>query len=209
MRRTALAVAAASVIAVPAAGQTTSPPGPWVVDVRAVTSAVPTDAAFYPATLTATVVPSRGFGADVGGHFYVFTIGPARVGLGANVMIVRASATSPVSPDQGSASTDSQRLILTMRVIAPQISFNFGSRDGWSYLSAGLGAAGINSQAGDASGDERDSGHRRAMNVGGGARWFLRPRLAFSVDLRAHQMAAGNGMPRVMAFAVGAGLSFR
>ena len=28
-----------------------------------------------------------------------------------------------------------------MRTLAPQVSFNFGGRDGWSYLSGGIGLA--------------------------------------------------------------------
>ena len=209
MRLAALAAATAVLIAVPAGGQTPSPPGPWVIDARAVTSAAPTDVAFYPTTLTSTIVPSRGFGADFGGHVYLFELGPARVGLGGSVMLVRATATAPATMQEGSAPIDGQRVTLSMRVIAPQISFNFGSRDGWSYLSAGVGVGRINTEVDGGSGGERESGQRRAVNVGGGARWFITPRLAFSLDLRAHQIAAGNGMPRVMAFAVGAGLSFR
>ena len=195
-------------IAVPAAGQTTSPPGPWVLDARAVTSAVPTDTTFYP-TLSSTVVPSRGFGADAGGHLYLFKVGPARVGLGASVMFVRATTTAPATAQDGSASTGDQRLTLSMRVIAPQISFNFGSQDGWSYLSAGLGTGSINTQAQSVDPGKYESGQRRAVNFGGGARWFIKPRVAFGIDLRAHQLAAGEGTPRITVFAVGAGLSFR
>jgi hypothetical protein len=181
------------------------------VDVRAATSAVPTDVAFYPTTLTSTVVPSRGFGADFGGHVYLFDLGPARVGLGGSVVLVRATATAPVpaTTEGQSAAGDGQHLTLSMRVIAPQLSFNFGSRDGWSYLSAGLGVGSINTEVAVVGTGERQSGQRRAVNFGGGARWFIKPRLAFSLDLRAHQLAAGNGMPRVMAFAAGAGLSIR
>lgn len=207
MHRAAAWAATAILIAVPAVGQTTSPPGPWVLDARGVTSAVPTDATFYP-TLTSTVVPSRGFGADLGGHVYLFNVGPARVGLGASVMFVRATTTAPASTQEGSA-TAGQRLTLTMRVIAPQISFNFGSRDGWSYLSAGLGIGSVNTEATDAAPGTQESGLRRSLNFGGGARWFIKPRVAFSVDLRAHQMAGGDVTPRVSVFAVSAGMSIR
>ena len=49
----------------------------------------------------------------------------------------------------------------------------------------------------------------RSLNFGGGARWFIKPRLAFSVDLRAHRMVGGDATPPVSVFAVGAGLSIR
>jgi len=152
------------------------------------------------------VVPSRGFGADLGGHVYLFDLGPARVGFGASVMLVRASVTAPSTTDPGAAA--GQELTLTMRVVAPQISFNFGSRDGWSYLSAGLGAGVVNTEAAlEAPGQH--SGRTQAVNFGGGARWFVTPRLAFGVDVRAHQLAAGAGTPRVNVVAAGAGLSIR
>ena len=73
-----------------AAAQTTTPPGPWVLDVRGVTSPVPTDAGFYP-PLAATSVPSRGFGADFGAHVYLWSLKLARIGFGANVVIVRSA----------------------------------------------------------------------------------------------------------------------
>jgi len=204
-RAAALIVAAAVMTAAPAAGQTPARPGPWVVDIRGATSAVPTDTTFYP-TLTSTIVPSRGFGADVGGHVYLFNLGRARVGLGASVMAVRATATAATEAD---SAEPGQRVTLTLRAIAPQVSFNFGSRDGWSYLSAGLGLGSVNSSAEPASPAERQSGRLRTVNYGGGARWFMTPRLAFGVDLRAYQFAAGDGTPRVSVFAAGAGLSIR
>jgi hypothetical protein len=202
----ALIVAAAVLAAVPAAGQAPARPGPWVLDIRGLTSAVPTDTTFYP-TLTSTIVPSRGFGADVGGHIYLFNLGPARVGLGANVMAVRATANAARA--QTESAEPGQRVTLTLRAIAPQVSFNFGSRDGWSYLSAGLGLGSVNTQTELASPGERESGRLRTVNYGGGARWFVTPRLAFGIDLRAYQLAAGDGTPRVSVFAAGAGLSIR
>ena len=209
MRRAAAAliVAAAVMAAAPAAGQTPRP-GPWVLDIRGVTSAVPTDTTFYPTTLTSTTVPSRGFGADVGGHVYLFNVGPARVGVGASVMAVRATVSAAAST-QAESAEPGQRVTLTLRAIAPQVSFNFGSRDGWSYLSAGVGLGSVNSRTEDALPGERESGRLRTVNYGGGARWFMTPRLAFSVDLRAYQFAVGAGTPRVNVFAVGAGLSIR
>jgi hypothetical protein len=205
----ALIAAAAVLAAVPAAGQTPARPGSWVLDIRGVTSAVPTDTTFYP-TLTSTVVPSRGFGADVGGHVYLFNLGPARVGLGASFVTVRATASATsTQTDAAELVEPGQRVMLTLRAIAPQISLNFGSRDGWSYLGAGLGLGSVNSRTENSAPGDRESGRLRTVNYGGGARWFIRPRLAFGVDLRAYQLAAGDGTPRVSVFAAGAGVSIR
>ena len=201
-------VVVAVLAAAPAAGQTPSPaPGPYVVDVRAATSGVPNDVSFYPA-LTTEFVPARGFGLDLGGHVYVFTIGPARVGLGAAVMLIRSSATVPVSTEDP---PQVERLILNLRTVAPQVSFNFGSRDGWSYLSAGLGVAHVTTRTEQFAEGQRESGQLRSINFGGGARWFITERLAFGFDVRAHKLAASasSGTPAMTMMAINAGLSLR
>ena len=203
-------VAALLIVVTPAAAQTTPGPGPWVVDVRGVTTPVPTDAGFYPPLATSSV-PSRGFGVDVGAHVYVLTIKLARIGVGANYVRVRSTAVAPVVAidDEASVAGPGQRLTLTMQMIAPQVSANFGSRDGWSYLSAGLGTASITTETAHVMPGRQESGRLRSVNFGGGARWFIRPRLAFGFDLRAHRIAAGSDTPKTNVFAVGAGVSLR
>jgi hypothetical protein len=193
-----------------AAAQTAAPPGPWVADLRGVTSPVPTDAGFYP-PLAATSVPSRGFGADLGAHIYLWSLKLARIGLGGNFVIVRSTVAAPVAAteDETADASAVQRVTLNMRVIAPQISANFGTRDGWSYLSAGVGIATVATEAEDVMPGRHESGRLRAVNFGGGARWFITPRLAFGFDLRAHRIAAGSATPKTSVFAVGAGLSIR
>jgi hypothetical protein len=193
-----------------AAAQTTMPPGPWALDVRGVTSPVPTDAAFYP-PLAATSVPSRGFGADFGAHVYLWNVKLARIGVGANFVVVRSAVRAPVSATEGEPSdaAATQRVSLNMRMLAPQVSANFGTRDGWSYLSAGVGIASVATEAADVMPGENESGRLRVVNFGGGARWFITERLAFGFDVRAHRIAAGSGTPKTSVFAVGAGLSIR
>jgi hypothetical protein len=203
-------VAAVLLAATQAAAQTTSPPGPWVLDVRGVTAPVPTDAAFYP-PLATTSVPSRGFGVDVGAHVYFLSLGLARIGIGATYGSVRSTAVGPVPPidDEEVIAGPGQRLTLRMQMIAPQVSANFGSRDGWSYLSAGIGTASITTETADVMPGRHETGRLRSVNFGGGARWFIRPRVAIGFDLRAHRIADGSGTPRTSVFAVGAGLSIR
>ena len=208
MRAAACVVAAVLITGAPAAAQTSSQPGPWVLDVRGTTSPVPTDPDYYP-PLAAVLVPERGFGVDVGGHVYLFTVGPARVGFGANILTIRSTAeTAAVTDDEG-VTTPGQRLELTMRTVAPQVSFNFGTRDGWSYLSAGIGTGSVNTEATGGVEGIRKSGQLRAVNVGGGARWFFTSHLAFGFDLRLYQIAPGDDTDRNSVFAVGAGLSIR
>lgn len=204
-------VAAVVIATAQAAAQTTLPPGPWVLDVRGVTSPVPTDARFYPPLATSSV-PSRGFGVDVGAQVYLLSLRLARIGVGANFVSVRSTAVGPVAAADDEttiAAAGGQRLTLNMQMIAPQVSANFGSRDGWSYLSAGVGTASVTTETSDVMAGRQESGWLRSVNFGGGARWFITSRLAFGFDLRAHRIAAGSGTPKTSVFAVGAGLSIR
>ena len=65
------------------------PPGPFVFDIRGATSNMPSDQALFPDLSTDATVPARGFGGSVGGHFYAFDIGPGRLGLGVDALMVR------------------------------------------------------------------------------------------------------------------------
>jgi hypothetical protein len=170
-----------------AQGVTPSPPGPFVIDVRAVSLGLPQDAGFYPPLPEATPVPARGFGADVGAHIYFTQVGPGRLGAGASVFQVRGTAGQPVS--------------ITARVLAPQLSINFGTSQGWSYVSGGIGAGSIRGRfEGSAPGseDERESDTLMTFHVGGGARWFFSRHLAIGFDIRLHrlgQATADDGAP--------------
>lgn len=219
----------------PAAAQIAAPdpPGPYVIDVRGATSAIPQDAGFFPPVPTATIIPSRGYGIDIGAHVYLIRLGSGRLGIGANVLRVRGTA-SPAAPASGSTSAAISAPSLppttpdveaTLTTLAPQISFNFGSADGWSYVSAGLGRAhvttGSSSFGGEGSGTDLtpaqsvDSGTRSSINVGGGARWFTKAHLAYSFDVRFHLVSAGAAegtspaTPRTTLVAASAGISLR
>jgi hypothetical protein len=166
---------------------TPGPPGPiFVVDVRGATSGIPTSSGLYPTVPEGNSVPSRGFGYDVGGHVYLFNLGAARVGLGVSVIGVRGTATDATA---------------TMNVVAPQLSFNFGTSDGWSYLSVGAGTARVNAEA---------TGSSSAINAGGGARWFIKRHLGVGFDLRLHRIAAdGDVMGDSMTFSASVGFSVK
>jgi hypothetical protein len=167
----------------------TAPPGPYVIDLRGSAMGSPTDVRFFPAAPSGTPIPTRGFGAEIGGHFYPVQIAGSRLGLG--IAVARTFATT-------------SRLKTTSTVVAPQISLNFGTRRGWSYLSAGYGVATVRAATRDAADAlERDTGPVPAINAGGGARWFLNDRLAIGFDIRLHAI---DGTERLMAAAVGISL---
>lgn len=173
-----VALALLAVAASRAAAQALEPPGPWVVDLRGATSGLPSDTGFYPPLATETLVPSRAFGFDAGAHVYLFTLGPARIGLGASYLRVRGTTPGVTA---------------TFSTVAPQVSFNFGSTNGWSYLSAGYGRALVDTTVNDPTGSVRDSGSLGAVNFGGGARWFIRAHLGVGFDVRWHRLASPGG----------------
>lgn len=200
-RRVAMLVLGAALAAPVAAAQPSAPPGPYVMDVRGVTLGLPNDTRFFPLTPTEVVVPTRGFGFEVGAHVYLLTLGAARVGLGASLLRVRGT---------------SEAIVSNATAVAPQISFNFGTTNGWSYLSAGLGRAWIDTRVRDGGmAGTGDSGGLTALNAGGGARWFLNRHVAIGFDIRVHRMGAGAGQgtlpgtPRTTQLAVAAGVSLR
>lgn len=200
-RRVVLAVFASLAAAGAAAAQTTSPPGPWVLDVRGVTSPVPGDAAFYPNLVESALIPSRGFGLEAGGHVYLLNIGPSRLGIGATLFVVRGvtkPAPASPTPPQGGETTEppaEQQVQVDMRMLTPQISFNFGTATGWSYLSAGAGRTGIVSKTTGAIAGRREAEPVTALNVGGGARWFIKSRFGVGFDIRFHMAGAGTAGP--------------
>ena len=97
--------------------------------------------------------------------------------------------------------------------ISPQISFNFGHRNGWSYLGGGLGVSRLNvyPQQPTTPAQRR----ARTLNYGGGARWFLTPNVALSIDLRFFaisplpEFGEQPGSPRQTLMAANVGVSVR
>jgi hypothetical protein len=175
------------------AAQGQDPVGGYVLDLRGATSGLPTDTSFFPGIPLETIVPARGFGFDVGAHVYLFRLGPSRVGVGANYVRVRGTAPGVIA----NAST-----------LAPQVSFNFGTSNGWSYLSGGLGRAWVTTQFDDEEGDPltAESSSLGATNYGGGARWFLARRVAVGFDARFHRI---SGPPKTSLFTASVGFSLR
>lgn len=222
---TALVPSLLLLAALPAAAQlpVPGPPGPYVIDLRGALGPFPKDQAFFPPVPPGTIVPSRGFGIDLGGHVYLMGIGAARLGIGLNLVQLRHT-TSPPEPDKPAGTTTTPtptpRTIpdvhATLTLMAPQVSLNFGSANGWSYLSAGMGTAGMRtSSSGTEKTGARESGRLSAINVGGGARWFRNRHMAFAFDVRFHLVSARAqpvpllGSPKTTMALISAGLSMR
>jgi hypothetical protein len=197
----------------PAAGQgPPDPPGPYVLDVRAVSSGIPEGVAFFPPLTPDLPVPTRAFGFDVGAHVYAGTVGAARLGFGASFVNVRTEkfpARAAPSATTSSPSTGPPGLQVNMHTLAPQVSFNFGTADGWSFLSGGVGFASVTARPIDGVDARRASGRVMTINAGGGARWFLSRRVAVGFDARLHRVAATDTMPSSMLFSIAGGISLR
>jgi hypothetical protein len=75
------------------------------------------------------------------------------------------------------------------------VSLNFGGRDGWSYVTVGLGRASFAMERREpddttAAPEDDDAKKISVLNYGGGARWFMKKRLAFTLDLRFYSLSA-------------------
>ena len=176
------------------------PPGPYVIDIRGATAGLPSGSEFYPPLGTTAAISSRGFGLEAGGHVYLAVLGMPRLGLGASFVQLRGTSDDAT---------------VTLRLIAPQLSFNFGTGNGWSYLSAGLGAGRLETEVASAPPARARTGTLRAINFGGGARWFLGTHLGVGFDVRFHRLAAGQiegGVtltPRQTALTAAVGISLK
>jgi hypothetical protein len=161
---------------------------------------------FNPAEL-----PGHAFGADLGLHFYPLRWRAITFGIGGEVTVARAHRTPPAVEGEAVLRPATERFVTA----APQLSFNFGSGTGWSYISGGIGRAvwqiipdGAEPQSGD---EER----LETINYGGGARWFIRKHLAFSFDVRFYAINPGTpafgmpGSPRTTLMVIGAGASIK
>ena len=154
-------------------------------------------------------LPGRGLGIVAGAHVYPFRAGALTIGLGGELLISRASATlEPANDDSPEGPTVKTRF----SAVSPQLSFNFGASEGWSYVSGGLGWSTFDVRLEQSAAPDSEP-RRKTINYGGGARWFTSRHVALSIDLRWYavspQLAAAGtpALPRmtVMVFSVGAG----
>jgi hypothetical protein len=179
----------------------------FVVDARGALPRFPADPATASSIdVTTDNLPKRGLGFSLGAHVYPLR-GKVTLGLGAEMLISHASRTLPAAEEGGA---DGPTVKARLSVFSPQMSLNFGSSRGWSYVSVGLGRANLTTEEEthpvvDASTKPRD------LNYGGGARWFAQPHLAFTFDLRWHRVAAQDaiagrpayGQTRIVVFSAG------
>ena len=213
-------VTAAFLILLPiaASAQDTIPPlvdepiGPFVFDARATIARFKQDVEVAAALgVQPADLPTRGLGLVVGAHVYPVRKRSFALGLGGEILLrARGSHTIPPTVEDG---PDGPTIITRLSAVSPQVSLNFGKRNGWSYLSGGIGWSNLTTEFQDDPFEDPES-NPRTINYGGGARWFAKKHLAVSVDLRFYSISAqeataarpGVASTRMMVFSAGVAL---
>jgi hypothetical protein len=163
---------------------------PFVIDVRGAFMSLDAAGSAFPLGLEKAQLPSRGLGLDIGAHVYPIRGRVVSLGVGASLLFVR-SEKAPDVPEGAEPDPTDPTVRTRIKGFTPQVSLNFGSRRGYSYVSAGIGTMtrAIDATEGvmleEVTGDTR----ARTLNYGGGARWFATSRVAFSFDLRFYRVA--------------------
>jgi len=195
-----------------------SPPGPFALDVRLAMPSFNTGSALAdPLGLRTDQLPGRGWGLLVGAQVYPLRRKRFALGLGAD--LVRTSGSQAPDPESDTADTD-PTVETRFNALVPQLSLNFGTSRGWSYI--GGGYAFMKRATGDVDADVPLGPRLRGIHYGGGARWFMSPHVAFSFDLRFYRIpeqaaedatTAGSAavpfQPKSRLFLASAGISFK
>jgi hypothetical protein len=183
--------------------------GPVVLDLRGSFPAFPAEPALAESRgLDARELPGRALGADAAVHVYFARWKAVTFGLGGQVTFARAS--SAAVPAAGLRGVTGR-----LTSMAPHVSLNFGTGEGWSYLSVGRGTSAWSIVPDGASAQPADTERLRTFSYGGGARWFSKPHIGFTFDVRFHEVAPGRpqpdrpGSPRTTLFVLSAGVSIK
>jgi outer membrane protein with beta-barrel domain len=199
-------------IPAPALAQPQRPIGPYVADIRGLfvrykdEPSVANDLGVVPANL-----PPRSFGLGGGVHWYPWRLSKITFGVGGEFLSTHGShSVEPTTP------TDPPSPVVRRHFseFSPQLSFNFGHRNGWSYISGGIGRSTLYADREDA--PVSDATGRKTINYGAGARWFTNHHVAFAVEIRWYSVSpqsptAGGGVaqPRTTLMVLSAGVALR
>lgn len=158
-------------------------------------------------------LPGRGWGLHGGAHVYVLKVKAVTFGVGVDATAARTKGT-PRTLSNGSVT---RAVSETFTHVAPELSLNFGDGDGWSYLSAGVGPSVLQFAVEGRDPIAADTERLQTTNWGGGARWFIKSHLAFSLDVRIYDinpptfdpLSGFPSQPRLRMLVIGAGVSFK
>lgn len=191
------------------------PIGWFAADVRGVFARHPRDPAM--ATFLGvenTDIPTRGLGVVAGAHVYPMRKGTIAFGIGGELLLSRGKKTREL-PDDAADDAVAPTVTSRLKAISPQVSLNFGHRQGWSYISGGLGWSEFRAEVDDPAKDSIEPERVRTLNYGGGARWFMKKHVAFTLDLRFYvvsprpESTTGPALPRTRLLMMSGGVSFK
>jgi len=218
MRRAALALSVVAIFCVQERvyGQESTAPIPRiVVDLHGIVPVFPNDNAQLASSrfvnnpgrpLAVGELPGAGFGGRIGVNVYLFKWKVITVGVGGEVLSARSSSTPP-DETQGFVPVNER-----LTSAAGQVSFNFGSAHGWSYLSGGIGRSQWSILPAGQTPTSSDTETLPTANYGGGAHWSIKRHLGFSLDVRLYEIQPGsptavtNSSPRTRLLVFGAGV---
>jgi hypothetical protein len=161
--------------------------------------------------LITTEMPGTGLGLHASANLYLFTWKAVTFGVGGDAAFARAHQGAQPISETVTGRPVTERFMHA----APDLSLNFGTGDGWSYLSGGIGRSIWSIVPDGAQPLDADRERLETINYGGGARWFVKPHLAFSVDARFYAIYPGTstegrpGSPRTTLLIVGAGITLK
>lgn len=181
-------VAVLSLLAVPALAQTPAQPAveplkivplPWlVVDARGGFASLGRDGTTASGLgVAAEDLPGRIRTAVLGVHVYPFRRGKVKIGFGVERLLGSGSAQKEDAEGVATGPKIHRRL----DSLSGQVSANFGRGRGWSYITVGSGQVKFQSYR---DGTGPDGLNDSTLNYGGGARWFTKTHVAFTVDVR-------------------------
>jgi hypothetical protein len=215
MRRAACLLGLALLFPASALAQPKEPIGRFAADIRGAFArhkaepSVATDL-----EVDAGNLPTKSFGLVGGAHVYPLRLGKSvALGVGANAAFTRGSKAIETDNTDGTTTTG-PTVRRHFRTISPEISLNFGHKNGWSYISGGMfGRSTLYLDRADA--PASDAPTRATINYGGGARWFASAHVAFSVDFRwysVNEMPAQPGLvaqPRTTLLVLSGGIALK
>lgn len=190
--------------AAPAAAQPREPLPRFAVDLHGALVGLPTAEGWVPAVSVDTPLPGRAWGLSGGANIYLLKLGVMTFGAGAQLATGRGKGealTITTGSGETAVTVTTPVVITQVTSLLPHLSMNFGHKLGWSYLSVGYGRTKVSSSSsavGTAPGIVVPEAWNPAINFGGGAKWFMRPHLGASFDVRFTKLssrAATAGLP--------------
>jgi len=162
-------------------------------------------------------LPTRSLGLSAGVHVYPLHAGKITFGFGGHVLFAGGSQTLEPTPSSSSPSTTpaepSPIVKRHFKAFAPEVSFNFGHRNGWSFISGGIGRTTLYVDREDAPATDVPS--RQLFHYGAGARWVTNHHTAVSLEIRWYSVspllpgATYIGQPRTTLMILSGGIALR